>query len=166
MLDLRDRSSHRANPRQTPPDFCVLPRGELRADRIRESCESGRQFCAGLDVELVEHMGEMALDRAGGDKQGLGDLAVRQPFGGQLGDATLAGGECFEPGKQCSAGPGPSCAQFDLGSKGQRLGTEVVGGVDCLAERLARLDSAVAATKECTEVGQGAAGRRQIGPIE
>ena len=32
----------------------------------------------------------------------------------------------------------------------------MVGGVDCLAEKLARLDSVVAATEESAEVGQGA----------
>jgi hypothetical protein len=101
-------------------------------------------------------MSEVTLDRAGGDKQGLGDLPVRKPFGSQFGDATLAGGECFEPRKQCSARPGPGCAQFGLGSHSQRFGTEVVGGVDCLVEKLTRLDAAVAATEEGPELSQSA----------
>ena len=60
-------------------------------------------------------MGEVALHGAGGDEQCLGDLAVCKPFGRQFGDAQLAGGERFEPGKQGSARPGPGGTQLGFG---------------------------------------------------
>src|SRR3712207_4147235 len=44
-------------------------------------------------VELAEDLGEVALDRARGDEERLRDLAVREPLGGQLRDAQLAGRE-------------------------------------------------------------------------
>jgi hypothetical protein len=49
------------------------------------SCQGG----AGLDVELGEHVGEVALDGPGGDEQGLGDLAVGEPFGVSPGSANV-----------------------------------------------------------------------------
>jgi hypothetical protein len=84
-------------------------------------------------------VGEVALDSPGGDEQGLGDLAVGEPFGGQLRYAALAGGECFEPAEQHPARLGSGGAQLGLGPSGQRGGAEAVGGVDGLAERVAGL---------------------------
>jgi len=51
----------------------------------------------------LEHVGEVALDRPGGDEQVLGDLAVGETLGGKLGDAALAGGERLQPGEQRAA---------------------------------------------------------------
>ena len=59
-------------------------------------------------------MGEVALDRAGSNKQGLGDLAVCEPFGGQFGDAALASCERFESSEQPPTRPGPGGAQLGL----------------------------------------------------
>ena len=98
----------------------------------------------------------MALDSSGGDEQGLGDLAVSETLGGQLGDAALTGGECFEPAKQHPARLGSGGAQLGLSPSGQRRRVEAVGDVDGLAEQLADLDAVVAATQDGTQVGPGA----------
>jgi len=41
--------------------------------------------------ELLVGVGEVPFDGPGGDEQVLGDIAVRQAVGGELGDAALAG---------------------------------------------------------------------------
>jgi hypothetical protein len=41
----------------------------------------------GFDVEFPEDVGEVAFDGAGGDAEGLGDLAVAEAVGGELGDS-------------------------------------------------------------------------------
>ena len=41
----------------------------------------------GFDVEFPENVGEVAFDSAGGDVEGLGDLAVGEAVGGELGDS-------------------------------------------------------------------------------
>jgi hypothetical protein len=60
-------------------------------------------------------VGEVAFDRSDSHEEGLGDLAICQTFSGQFGDAALAGGQCFESGKEHSARLGPGSAQFGLG---------------------------------------------------
>ncbi len=109
-------------PSLSPLTFPRPPVVGLGADCVRGGSESGRELGAGPDVKLVEHVGEVTLDGAGSDEQGLGDLAVCPPFSGQFGDATFAGGERFQPRKQRSARPSSSRAQLSLGPQGERLG--------------------------------------------
>ena len=107
-------------------------------------------------MELGEHVGEVALDGPGGDEQVLGDLAVGEPLGGQLGDAALAGGQGLEAGEQHPARPGTGGAQLGLGPVGERAGAGVVRGVDGATQDVAGVDPAVAATQERAEIGEGA----------
>src|SRR5579859_309753 len=109
-----------------------------------------------LYVELIEDVGEMPLHRPGGDEQGLGNLAVRKPVCGQLGDAALAGSECLKPGKHHPAWLGAGGAQFGLGPFGQCCGSKMVRRVDGLAQQFPGLHPAVGPTQEGPEVGQGA----------
>ena len=51
----------------------------------------------GGDGELVVGVGEVPFDGPGGDEQVLGDVAVGQAGGGELGDAALAGRQRLEP---------------------------------------------------------------------
>jgi hypothetical protein len=81
---------------------------------------------------------QVALDGAVGHEQGLGDLAVGESFGRQLGDATLAGGESFETGEQHTPRLGSRCPQLGLGAVGEVPGAHAVGGVERLAQHLAR----------------------------
>jgi hypothetical protein len=45
---------------------------------------------AGGDGELLVGVGEVAFDGSSGDEQVLGDVAVGEAGGGELGNATLA----------------------------------------------------------------------------
>ena len=98
----------------------------------------------------------MPLHRPDGDEQGLGNLSVRKPVCGQLGDAALAGSECLKPGKHHPAWLGAGGAQFGLGPFGQCSGSKMVRRVDGLAQQFPGLHSAVGPTQEGPEVGQGA----------
>src|SRR5260370_8403369 len=98
----------------------------------------------------------MFLDGADSDDQVLGDLAVRQPLGGELGNATLAGGERFEPSQKNATGPGTGGAQLRLGLRGERTGAGAVSRGECLTKQIASVAAAVAATQQRTEIGESA----------
>src|SRR5882672_2791643 len=104
------------NPPGATPDFrsgALRGSGADRApDRRPQRC---RELGASLEVELAEHVGEVAFDGTGGDEQVLGDLTVGQPFGGKLGDAALAGGESLQPAELHPSRPGARRAQLGLG---------------------------------------------------
>ena len=53
---------------------------------------SAAELFAGFDVELAVAIGEVHLDGAQGDGEGLGDLLVGVALGGELDDAELGGG--------------------------------------------------------------------------
>jgi hypothetical protein len=50
------------------------------------------ELLTGADVELLVGVGEVPFDGSGGDEEVLRGLAVGEPGGGELGDATLAWG--------------------------------------------------------------------------
>src|SRR6266404_9432624 len=67
----------------------------MRVTEIRVGGRDGTQRCrrAGLHAELLEHMLEMLLDRAGADRQQRRDLAVRLSRGDQSENVALARSE-------------------------------------------------------------------------
>ena len=67
--------------------------------------ERGGELAAGLDVELLEDVAQVRVDRRRGDEQLLGDLAVGAAVGGELGDAPLATASARRcPGARAGAG--------------------------------------------------------------
>ena len=69
----------------------------------------------------------MPFDGAGGDEQVLGDVAVGQAGGGELGDAALAGGQRVEPAQDEPPGPPAGGDEVGAGPLGQRQRPAAVG---------------------------------------
>jgi hypothetical protein len=60
------------------------------------------------DVEFLEGVGEVRFDRAAGDPEFFGNLAVGEASGGERGDAVLGGGEGRGTGEGVPAGRAPA----------------------------------------------------------
>ncbi|MCL6288103.1 hypothetical protein [Streptomyces sp. 43Y-GA-1] len=94
------------------------------------------QLGSGVDAELGEHVPEVVAHGAVADPQLYADLAIRQLFGGQLGDSLFLGGEpVHRPGVRASPASRLSGeVLLALRALAQRLGTEPVerlqGGAD------------------------------------
>jgi hypothetical protein len=58
-------------------------------EALGASLEGAGELRARTNVELAEDAAEVRLDRILGHEERLGDLAVRQPFGGHTSDAKL-----------------------------------------------------------------------------
>ena len=73
-------------------DGCSV--GRWRGSRLVNVAggEGGGELLAGGDGELLVGVGEVPFDGSGGDEEVLGDVAVGETGGGELGDATLARG--------------------------------------------------------------------------
>jgi hypothetical protein len=118
------------------------------------AAEYGGELVSRVDLELAEDAGEVALDRAGGDEEGLGDLAVCQALAGELGDAAFAGGQRVESSENDPPWARTGGAELGLGVSGEASGSRLVGAVECLAEQLSRLGTAIAPTEQRAEVGE------------
>jgi hypothetical protein len=88
-------------------------------------CQAGALRGTVFEADFVDHVGEVAVDYSGGDKEGLGDLVVGESHCAQLRDSAFAGGERFGPAGHHPAWSGPGGAQLGLGSTVPRLGAEV-----------------------------------------
>jgi hypothetical protein len=73
-------------------------------------CDAKRQLRARADAELAEDARQVGLDRALGDIEVAGDLAVRATGGGQRGDASLRISECIA----VRGAPAAAAAQLGL----------------------------------------------------
>lgn len=75
---------------------------------VRLVTGGGGELLAGGDGEFLVGVGEVPFDGAGGDEQVLGDVAVGQAGGGELGDAALAGCQRVEPAQDEPPGSSPA----------------------------------------------------------
>jgi len=75
---------------------------------------------AGGDGELLVGVREVPFDGPGGDEQVLGDLAVGQTGGGELGGAALAGRQRVESAEDEPPGPAAGGDEFGARPLGQR----------------------------------------------
>ena len=71
----------------------------------------------------------MTLNRACGDEQGLGDLAVDEALAGELGDSALAGCQRVEARENDSPGARTGGAELGLRILGERSGAGAMGGI-------------------------------------
>ena len=108
-----------------------------------------------VELQLAEDAREVTLDRACGDEERLGDLAVATTLAGKLGYTALAGRQRVEPRQHDPARARPGSTELGLGVLGEGPGTSAVGGVEGLAEELARFGAAIATPKHGAEVGKG-----------
>src|SRR5512144_2835666 len=99
--------------------------------------KGGSELVSRVEAELAEHAREMTLDRARGDEQHLGDLAIREVLAGQLGDTALACRQRVEPGEHDAPRSRAGRAQLGLGPCGERCGARAMCDVECLPEELA-----------------------------
>jgi hypothetical protein len=107
-------------------------------------------------LQLAEDAREVTLDRACGDEEGLGDLAVGEALGGELGDAALAGRQRIEPSQNDPTRARTGGPELGLGVLGEGSGAGAVGSVESLAEELPRFGAAIAAPEQGAEVCEGA----------
>ena len=98
----------------------------------------------------------MHLDRLDRDEQGLRDLLVAHPGGGELCHPPLARGERVEPGLQDLPRPGTGGGDLFVGPPGEPERSDPSGVVDALPKPLACLGPLVRAAERCTEVDDGA----------
>src|SRR6266516_338560 len=96
----------------------------------------------------------MSFDRACGDEEALGDLAVGESLAREFGDAALAGGQRVESREDDPARARAGGAECGLGSVGEWLGARAVGRIQRLAEQLASVGAAVAPPEHRAEVGK------------
>ena len=108
------------------------------------------------DVELLEDVREVGLDRPLGHVELLGDLAVGEPVGGQQGDAVLGRCERLDAGQRGAAGPRAGALQLVPGTAGEQAHAAAVGELECPAERLAGVASAIGAPQRGAEVDERA----------
>jgi hypothetical protein len=62
-----------------------LRRAEIGISDIEQNSE----LASRIELQLPKDTGEMALDSAGGDEERLGDLAICEAVGRELGDTTF-----------------------------------------------------------------------------
>ena len=86
----------------------------------------------------------MGLDRLGTDEQRLRDLPRGQPTGRQLRDSAVAGRQGVHAGGRRAAGSCPTGVQLDPGALLQEGRAALVGEIEGAAQRLARVQAAVA----------------------
>src|ERR1700752_4724362 len=88
------------------------------------------EFHTTVDVDLLEDMGEVGLDRLRRDEHALGDLAIAEAIGGQLPDLPLRGGERWPASRRAAAGAARAarplervlCAQLSALGARHRIG--------------------------------------------
>jgi len=96
----------------------------------------------------------VTFNRACGDEECLGNLAVGQALAGKLGDPELAGRQRIDSCQNDAARPGAGGAELDLGLFGDPAGSDAVGCVEGIAEELSRFRPSVAPPKHCPEVDE------------
>jgi hypothetical protein len=96
-----------------------MPLGRALRGNRKASPKRGGQLVSRVEAKLTEDAREVTLDRAGGNEEGLGDLAVGETLAGELGNATLAGGQRVEPCEDNSAGARTGGANLGLGIFGE-----------------------------------------------
>ena len=107
-LDPRDRPER--GPRQPGVDGHLVGERVGQIDDAHDSCATlhrarrrwpkrARELIARAQLELPEHMREMAFHGSHRYEQGLGDLAIGETFGGELGDAPLARRQRLDTGQ-------------------------------------------------------------------
>src|SRR4051812_8635756 len=108
--------------------------GHDRASGVGE-CPAER--LARADVELLEHLAQVVLDRARADEQLGADLRVGVPLAGEIGDLRLLGREDVARLARPSAHRLAGRQQLAPGALGEGVGPEVaehlVGGTEVLA---------------------------------
>jgi hypothetical protein len=118
-----------------------------------------RELVSGTDVELSVRAAEVRFDRLLGHEQRLRGLAVAEPSGDDVGDATLAGRERLETGED---GPGDGDAErAKLVARPfhERDAAAAMGPIKALTERVARGGSLAQAAQRGAELDQpGTAG--------
>jgi hypothetical protein len=119
-------------------------------------CERGGELFACLDVELAVAVGEVHLDGAEGDEEGLRDLLVGVALGGELDDAELGGGERIAAGLCDAAGAGAGEAELVACLVDERGGAAAVGEVGALGENLPGVGALAGPADGTAEVDQGA----------
>ena len=67
----------------------MSPCGTLRRD-WSATRKRGVKLASRAELQLAEDAREVTLDRACGDEEGLGDLAICEVLAGELGDPPLA----------------------------------------------------------------------------
>src|SRR5439155_10272431 len=95
--------------------------------------QRGGKFVSRVQLQLAEDACEVTLNRACGDEEGLGDLAVGEALTGQLRDTAFAGCERVDPGEHDPARAPAGGAKPGAGRSSRPLGTGGVGVVECLA---------------------------------
>ncbi len=73
------------------PGTCLALAADGHGDVLADS--PGDQLRSGLDTQLGEDVLQLRLDRARGDQQLFGNLAIGQPTGNQRGDILFAASE-------------------------------------------------------------------------
>ena len=116
--------------------------------------ERRRQLLARADVELGVRPPEVRLDRLAGHEQRLGDLGVRQPAGGEVGDPPLARGQRVDAAQLQPARARAGRQQVVARLLGEHGRAAALRQVERLAQRLARLAAAVGAPLRRAEVGE------------
>src|SRR5262245_26744646 len=142
----------------SPPSSMRAPTAFHRALRRnrKASPKRGGKLVPRAHLQFAEDACQVTLDRAGGNEEGLGDLAVREALARELGDPALAGGQRVEPCEDNAAGARTGCAKLRLRILGEGSGARAVGGVECFAEELSRFGASVASPKHGAEVGERA----------
>ena len=111
---------------------------------------------AGGDGEFLVGVGEVPFDGPGGDEQVLGDVAVGQADGGELGDAALAGCQRVESAQDEPSGSPAGGDEFGTGSLRQRDRPAATGEVECDTEDVPAFCSLSGAPEGGPQVGDGA----------
>ena len=82
----------------------------------------GAKLVSRVEPQLAEDAREVTLNRAGGNEEALGDLAVGEALAGKLGDAALAGRQRVEPRENDPARTRAGGSELGLGLVGERSG--------------------------------------------
>lgn len=109
---------------------------------------------SGADAELFVRSAEVELDGARGHDELSGDVVVGQALGGELGDASLGGGQCVGSGASGAAGARSGAAQVgqDLFGEGGR--SAALGDLGRAVQRLARIGALPAPEMGGAEVAE------------
>ncbi len=144
--------------RRAPPEWAGQPRpGPVCAVVLTRwlECGSGqlerREFRARGDCELGEHVAQVEVDRPGGQEQLGGCVAVAQALPHQFGDVSFLRGEVDGGAGVPPAGGLARRPELVACPCRPAFGADVLEGVQCGAEVLARVDPATRAPEELAE---------------
>jgi hypothetical protein len=109
--------------RQAAAEDCAAARRS--SDRTRVGIVLGQRVSklpTTVDIELSKHLSQMPLNRARAEEQPRGDLRVRQPITGQLGDLPLLRGQIVARLNRTSANDLTRRQKLTPGAFGERQG--------------------------------------------